>query len=109
MRLSGEAGRECQTAAGLDHQDTRDYATGNEVRTYIRDLRNYLLHTLSQKPPYVASSVVDFAPQLVFDGSPDSGLSDGLTACYMADLGGAVTGGSVTWLGEGALATRSSS
>ena len=95
MRLSGEGGRECETAAGLDHQEARDYVSGSEVRHSALCL------------PHFLSSVLHFAPQLLFDGSPDSGLSDGLTACYMAELGGAVTGGSVTWLGEGILATRS--
>jgi len=44
----------------------------------------------------------------VFDGEPDAGTTDGLTSCYHADLGNEITGGTVTWLGSGIFAARSS-
>jgi len=61
-------GRQCETVAGLDHQDTMEYVAGQQV---------------------------------VFDGEPDEGVSDGLTGCYKAFLGNEVTGGIVAWLGSG--------
>jgi len=61
-------GRQCETVAGLDHQDTMEYVSGQQV---------------------------------VFDGEPDQGISDGLTGCYKSYLGNEVTGGIVAWLGSG--------
>jgi len=68
-------GRQCETAAGLDHRDRMEYISGQEV---------------------------------VFDGSPDQGASDGLTGCYKSFLGNEVTGGVVAWLGTGILNPRNS-
>jgi len=44
--------------------------------------------------------------RVVFDGYPDAGATDGLTSCYMADMGNNLTGGTVTWLGSGIFAAR---
>jgi len=41
-----------------------------------------------------------------FDGEEDEGETDGLSNCYKADLGGDVTGGSITWLGTGMFAPK---
>merc|ERR1719239_624461 len=68
-------GRQCETLAGLDHKDTMEYVSGQQV---------------------------------VFDGEPDQGLSDGLTGCYKSYLGNEVTGGIVAWLGSGIFAAHGS-
>merc|ERR1712172_316766 len=39
--------------------------------------------------------------QVMFDGEPDEGVSDGLIGCYKSYLGNEVTGGIVAWLGSG--------
>lgn len=44
--------------------------------------------------------------EVYFDGGSDSGVSDGLTDCYRADLGGEISGGTVTWLGSGLLSAH---
>jgi len=68
-------GRQCETVAGLDHKDTMEYVSGQQV---------------------------------IFDGEPDQGLSDGLSGCYRSYLGNEVTGGIVAWLGSGIFAPHGS-
>jgi len=46
--------------------------------------------------------------QVVFDGEPDQGVSDGLTGCYKSYLGNEVTGGIVAWLGSGIFGAHGS-
>ena len=57
-------GRQCETVAGLDHKDTMEYVQGQQVIIII------------------VIDGFDDDVQVMFDGEPDEGVSDGLTGCY---------------------------
>ena len=79
-------GRQCETVAGLDHKDTMEYVSGQQVIRVVISSgttdQDHCYHHWHDHHQFDHHDDNDDDVQVMFDGEPDEGLSDGLTGCY---------------------------